>query len=307
MIWLRPLWLSLMLCFALPVSAPQSQEDGADASAREADDGATTVEARQRALMALRDEAGRLRAIGESLSAARALNRAGRFRVKLNSYQDALSAYREALQLLRQTPDPATNVDSLNGSALAYYELSKCGEAQTLLQKAITLSEENNYPAGKAEALLTLSSCRNYRDHALALRTAQQALALWQTVGRKRGIADAYDAVGHYQLAQNNLTESTQSFETALGLWRELNIADEQAAALINLGFIEYRKGAWQNVFAYLTQAQELLDEKAEPYRMGQITSGLAEAFIESGSLRPASTNTFRRWITIAERKIRAP
>ncbi len=33
----------------------------------------------------------------------------------------------------------------------------------------------------------------------------------------------------------------------------------------------------------FLTQAQNLLDEEAEPYKMGQINTGLAEAFIESG------------------------
>jgi hypothetical protein len=32
-----------------------------------------------------------------------------------------------------------------------------------------------------------------------------------------------------------------------------------------------------------LSQAQTLLDEQAEPYRMGQIVGTMAEAFIESG------------------------
>src|SRR6185312_13066399 len=56
-----------------------------------------------------------------------------------------------------------------------------------------------------------------------------------------------------------------------------------QAGALISLGFIEYRKGAWQSCMSLLTQAQALLDENAEPFRMGQISAGIAEAFIESG------------------------
>jgi CHAT domain-containing protein/tetratricopeptide (TPR) repeat protein len=280
---LRLLLLILAFCLVLPASGPRAQEEEANAAEREADESATSVEARQRALTTLLEDARRLRNGGKMPEAARALNRAGRFHLKLNLPEDALATFQEALTITRETPHAALNIDSLNGLGAAYNRLSKCAEAQTFLQQAITLSEQNNYPAGKAEALLTLSQCQNYSDHALALRTAQEALALWQSVGRKRGVAQSYVAVGEYQLAQNNLTEAARSYETALNLWRELNVASEQAEMLISLGFVEYRKGAWQNVFTFLTQAQNLLDEKAEPYKMGQITSGMAEAFVESG------------------------
>src|SRR6185503_11441183 len=56
-----------------------------------------------------------------------------------------------------------------------------------------------------------------------------------------------------------------------------------QATILIYLGFLEYRNGAWQDSLAFYTRAESLLDEKAEPYRMAQITGGLGEAFLESG------------------------
>lgn len=280
---LRLLLLILAFCLVLPASGPQAQEEEASAAEREADESATSVEARQRALTTLLEDAHRFRNGGKMPEAARALNRAGRFQLKLNLPEDALATFQEALTITEQTPHAALNIDSRNGLGAAYNRLSKCAEAQTFLQQAITLSEQNSYPAGKAEALLTLSQCQNYSDHALALRTAQEALALWQSVGRKRGVAQSYVAVGEYQLAQNNLTEAARSYETALNLWRELNVASEQAEMLISLGFVEYRKGAWQNVFTFLTQAQNLLDEKAEPYKMGQITSGMAEAFVESG------------------------
>lgn len=270
-----------MFTILLPASARQAQND--DVLNREGDESASTTEERQRALTTLLTAARQLREAGETSQAARFLNRAGRLQVQLNSTQDAIATYQDALILLNQTPAPAINVDSLNGLASAYNRLSKCDESQTFLRRAIALSEQHGYIAGKAEALLTLSDCQNYRDHALGLRTAQEALALWQSVNHKWGIAKSYVAIGEYQFAQNNLTEATQGYEAALNLWRELNLASEQAEALINLGFIEHRKGAWQNVFAFLTQAQDLLDEAAEPYKMGQINAGLAAAFVESG------------------------
>lgn len=263
--------------------APAARAQDEEILAREGDESATTTEQRQHSLNTLSTSARQASDVGDLLKAARYLNRAGRLQLRLNQPQDALASYQTALALLKRTPDPTIEVDSLNGMAAAYKHLSKCDEAQTFLQQATVLSDQSGYTAGKAEALLSLSFCQNYGDHALALRTAEESLALWQSINHRRGIAQSHTAISFYQMAQNNLTQAAQSGEAALSLWRELNVAGKQADALISLGYIEYRKGAWQNVLVFLTQAQDLIDEKAEPGKMGQITAGLAEAFIESG------------------------
>lgn len=276
------LLLLLLLCISWPASALQAQDE--DLLAREDDESATTTEERERTLASLLTAARQLRNTGETLRAARVLNRAGRLQLKLSLPQDALASYQDALTILKRRPDAPIQVDSLNGLGAAYSHLSKCvDKAQPVLQQAIDLSTQTNYVAGKAEALLTLSNCQNYHDQALAVRIAQESLALWQSVNLKRGIARSYLVISDYQLSRNDLTEATQNGEAALTLWRELNDVEQQAAALINLGYIEYRKGAWHNVFVFLTQAQALLDEKSQPYMMGQINAGYADAFIESG------------------------
>ncbi|MFL6228276.1 MAG: CHAT domain-containing protein [Pyrinomonadaceae bacterium] len=160
--------------------------------------------------------------------------------------------------------------------------MNKCDEAKEVLRQAVALSEQSGYVAGEAQALLTLSECFE-QDHATALRTAQEALALWQSVGHKWGIAKSYSAIGHYRQAQNDLAEATQSHEASLAIWRELGLRDEQAEELINLGFVEYRKGDWENTLSYLTQAQALLDGESDLYKLGQINAALGDAFIESG------------------------
>jgi CHAT domain-containing protein/Tfp pilus assembly protein PilF len=275
------LLLLLLLCISWPASALQAQDE--DLLAREDDERATTTEERERTLASLLTTAVRLRNNGETLQTARVLNRAGRLQLKLSLPEDALASYQDALRILKRTPDPTTQVDSLNGMGATYSHLSKCEKAETILQQAISLSKQNEYVAGRAEALLTLCDCQKYYDQALAVRTAQESLALWQSINFKQGIARSYLAISDYQFSQNNLTEATQSGQAALALWRELNVPDQEAEALINLGYIEYRKGAWPNVLDFLTQAQVLLDEKAQPYKMGQIKAGFADAFIESG------------------------
>ena len=141
--------------------------------------------------------------------------------------------------------------------------------------------------------MLTLSDCQNHRDHSLALRTAQESLALYRSINRKRGMAEAYVVIGHDQMTQNNLTDCAASMESALSLYRELEDKDEQASVLIYQAMIEFRKGAWQNALALNTQAQSMIDERAEPYKMGQIAIGLGDAFLEIG-MPDVALNKFR-------------
>jgi len=273
--------LPAVIALAILAGFPSRAQD--DVLLREGDESAVSLSEREHTLAILQAAALRFREAKELSKAAGLMNRVGWLQLRLDLPADALTTYRDALALITPTSAPSTYIDSLNGVSTAQDQLSQCDQAQTGLRQAIALSEQHNYVAGKAQALLTLSDCQNANDHALALNTAQEALALYKSIGHKIGLANSYGLIGDYQLAQTNLPEATLSYEAAQALWRELNIAPEQAGSLINLGFIEYRKGAWQNSISFLTQAQFLIDEKSERFKMGQISAGLGEAFMESG------------------------
>ncbi|HET6891355.1 MAG TPA: tetratricopeptide repeat protein, partial [Pyrinomonadaceae bacterium] len=277
---LRPLLLVLLLVSPLAESRVQ---DDTKRLADEEDALLITVEARQQALSTLLTTAQQSRNVGEDLEAARAWNRAGRLQIQLNLADAAILTYRKALKALAHSPEPATQADSLNGLAKAYSNLGQCDKAEPLLRRSIALTQQHARTAEKAEALLVLSACQDFSDHSLSIQTATESLDLWRSLDNKRGMARAHSALGDYHMAQNSLMDSTQNFQAALELWRELKTPQGEAEALIGLGFLEYRKGAWQASLSFYTQAEQLFDQKAEPYMMGQITAGLAEAFIESG------------------------
>lgn len=252
--------------------------------ARESNDNAISLEDRQEALRKLHEAARLFLSVNETIEAARVLNRAGRLQLILNQPQAAVDSHTKALDLLKQTPDTAAEVDGLNGLGADYFvQEKKRDAAEQALNRAIELSERSGYTAGQAQALLNLSDIQNTYNHALALQTAQSALALWQKLDDKQGLASTYGKLGQCYMAQNILPESKQNYEQSLSLWRDLNNPPEQAEALINLGFIEHRKGEWSNEISFYTQAQGLLDERAEPEKMGQIAAGIAGAFNESG------------------------
>jgi len=276
-------WLPIFvaLCFAVALSA--RVQESAEAQSVEEDYLITRIDELRRAVVELQRKADELLLAGQVIDAARTLNRVGRFQIRMYVADEASQTFQQALRLLDRQPDIQTKIDSLNGLAASYDNLSKCDLVEPSASTAIALSTQTNYVAGKAEALLTLSHCQNHHDHALAMKSAQESLDLWRSIDRKRGVAEAHVAIGEYQMGQNDLLESEKSLQTALSLYRELNAIDQQATILIYLGFVEYRNGAWQNALGFYTKAQSLIDEKTDPYRMAQITGGLGESFLESG------------------------
>ena len=277
----------LLFLYELPAV---SQAQNESVLTRQNDEGARTREQREQALTILLNAAQQI-SNSEPAKAAAFLNRAARLQFRINSSPDALTTYQSALTILDRSPEPTIRVESLNGLTYVLAQSGKCDQAQKYIDEALALSDQHQNVSGRAEALLNLSDCQNLGDPRLASETIAESLRLFTSVGDKRGMARAHMLQGDFQTVRSELIEATKSNEAALSIWRELDIPDEQAGALINLGFIQYRKGAWQECLTFLTQAQTLVDEKSEPFRMAQVYAGVAEAFMESGIPEAGLTN----------------
>lgn len=275
------LLLIAAFCLLWPAFALHPQGE-AKAFTDEEDARVATVSARQNAVTDSLTAGDRFHNAGDNVKAAGEWNRAGRFQLKLNKPEEAIATFQRALDALATKPDPRTRVDSLNGLARAYERAGEPDKATPRVEQAIALSDKINYVEGKAEALLVQTYCLSNKLDSLI--KAQESLQLWTSLNNKLGMAQAYLVVGEYQIIQNNLIEAANNYEMARRLWQELNVPNQVAEALISLGFVEWRKGAWQASLSFYIQAQQLIvEETAEPYMMGQIKAGLAEAFLESG------------------------
>jgi CHAT domain-containing protein len=270
-----------LFCLVFPVYAPEAS-DNASLPARETKQKSATIAARKQTLSSLLSAAGELRRANERQKAVKTLNEAGHIQLDLSQPNEALATFQQSRALLEQDIDPFTTVDTLNGLAAAHVALNQYSQALPLINQARTTSDQNHYPAGKAEALLLLSYCQNNESHDDAISTAGEALSVWQSIGNQRGIVRSHLALGTYHYAKTSLIEAEQNFQSALDLARQIDDSLLEAESLVYLGFIAYRKGAWQDTFALATSAQDLVDS-APPYLLGQITATFAEAFIETG------------------------
>jgi CHAT domain-containing protein/predicted negative regulator of RcsB-dependent stress response len=273
--------LFVVLCLALVVRAQETTNpiETARQLSSAANDTGITLPERKDALQKLETSAQLFLSAGEKLEAARVLNRVGRLQLILGSTSDSISAHNQALSLLKETPSVEVEVDNLNGLAAAYLRNLNKRDAEQALHRSIWLSDQEHYTPGKAQALLTLSNLQSYENHGVAVRTALESLALWTTIGDKPAIARTHEQMGDYYLAQHLLAEATQSYEQALQIWRDLNNSPGQAAALINLGYIDLRRAEWQSGMSRFGQAGALIDAQSEPQMMGQISCGMAELY----------------------------
>jgi tetratricopeptide (TPR) repeat protein len=232
-----------LFCLVFPVYAPEAS-DNASPPARESKQKSATIAARKQTLSSLLSAAGELRRANDTKKAIQTLNEAGHLQLDLSQPNEALTTFQQSSALLYQDVDPVIKVDTLNGLAAAHNALNQYSQAIPLLNDARTISDQNNYPAGKAEALLLLSECQNNKSHDDALSTAGEALSIWQSIGNQRGIVRSHLALGTYHYAQASLIEAEQNFQTALELARQINDSLLQAESLVYIGFIGYRKCA---------------------------------------------------------------
>jgi CHAT domain-containing protein len=272
----------VVFCLVFPAYAPEASDKGG-LPARPAKQQPATLAARKETLNTLLSTAGKLRRANDTQKAVQTLNEAGHLQLDLNLNKEALTTFQQSHALLDQGTDQVTTVDTLNGLASAYLAVDNYAEAKLLVESARTISEQNNYPAGKAEALLLLSQCQNQKNHATAINTAGEALSLWQSIGNNRGVVRSHLFMGQYYVAQTSLPEATQNFQAAADLAGAIGDSRLKAESLMYQGYVEYRKAAWQDLISLFTSAEELIDAEAEPFLMGQITAGFAEAFIETG------------------------
>lgn len=277
--------LALLLVSAiLLASGSYLQAQDADALVRVQDRQLRTKVERERVLTETLNAAREASDAADWTRAAGFLNRAGRLlQLGLHEPETALDRFQEVRGMLQHSTESREYIDSLNGSAAAYNDLSKCDEAGPLTTDALERSRRINYIAGEAEALLLSSNCQMDKSLSLALNAAGESLERWRSLNNRQGMALAYRAIGHYQLLQSNVVEATKNHEESLKIFRELDIVPEVAESLIYLGFVAYRQGAWDDCLSYLAQAQGMIDEQADPFMMGQIIGTIGETFLENG------------------------
>ncbi len=115
-------------------------------------------------------------------------------------------------------------------------------------------------------------------DHTASARAAQNALALFQRVGNRRGEAQSLHDLGLAAYRQGDYRAARDTYEQALALWQEMDDRRGKAATLNHLGNLMRQIGEYATAQAYHEEALTL-------YRAMADRTGQAEGLRSLGAL----------------------
>lgn len=116
-----------------------------------------------------------------------------------------------------------------------YGQLGHTVQAETLYQQALAFAEAGHYLQVKAKALTglaTIARQRQQMDIALAYHT--QSIDLFDSIGAKCDLANAYVELGHSHMTLNHVEKAHQYWQQALALYSNIH-AHKQVGRVANL------------------------------------------------------------------------
>jgi tetratricopeptide (TPR) repeat protein len=155
-------------------------------------------------------------------------------------------------------------------------------ESRTLFQGLGTIGKQ-----GMAYALWNLAAMADQQDRSKAL--CQEALALFQQIGDKFGIAQCLDGLGDYASNENDYEQARSLGEQHLALRHEIGDKDGQALAFLHLGQLAFQQGNFKGAIIHHEASLVLFREVGNRWAMGWVLSKLGRVALAQGNYGQAT------------------
>lgn len=175
---------------------------------------------------------------------------------------------------------------TLNNLGMSYYETNQPVDAMTCFQKAFLIRHQVGDLDGLAATLLNLSLLHAEEgDFALAADALSEAKDIHTITGDKLGLCRTILRLGMLQVDMKDNDAGRQHFQTALALATDAGVssADDEAAALYNLGNLALRDGDWNDAQPLLKQAERILEKSGPNIGLGMVQYCLGRLHVITG------------------------
>ncbi|MBL7998355.1 MAG: tetratricopeptide repeat protein [Candidatus Kapabacteria bacterium] len=154
------------------------------------------------------------------------------------------------------------------------------GDFQTALdfaRAALDLAEEKNVKGETtAKAFGNIGSVyQNLSDYPQALTNIQKALAIYEEIGSKNGIASNLSNIGIVYLYLSDYTQALTYYQKSLAIYEEIGSKDGIASNLGNIGIVYKNLSDYPQALTYFQKALAILEEirskQGIAYNLGNI------------------------------------
>jgi predicted ATPase/class 3 adenylate cyclase len=162
-------------------------------------------------------------------------------------------------------------------------------EGRTWLAAALERADAGAPAAARAKALHGAGSLAlAQHDFAPAAELLEAGLALYQTLGDKRGCAWVISELGHLALYQGEDERAAARYAEGLALSRELGDSYNSAWALNHLGTVAQRRGALDQARELLAQSLALFQSLRHTAGVGTVLNQLGRVALRTGNIANA-------------------
>ncbi len=189
-------------------------------------------------------------------------------------------------KLLSKINVDTARVDLLNALSKSYFNTSP-DTSVTIAMKSKELAEKINYRPGLALALKNMGigyylQGSYYID---AIKTWQQALEVYQSIGDKTGVANMLSNQGAIYFNQGDDAKSLELHLNSLKISEEINDTLRILTSLVNIGTVYLNKPATYNkALDYFLKSYKLSKAINDQYLIGTSTANLGEIYYKMGN-----------------------
>jgi len=224
----------------------------------------------ERAVEVFQQSSMRFEAIGDKNNAAYALAAVGHIHDLRGNYGQALECFRKALAQFEEVDNPYGMALMLSGIGTIYGERGDFVQALEFYQKTLALPEPRDQQeiAARIATLVHIGGIHFLQsNHSSAAEYYYKALAQYEALKDKRGVAFALRSIGSVYQSQSNYGLALAFFRKALAQYETLADRKEIASTLSDIGGVYQKQGDTAQALEYfqkcLTQYEEM-GNKAE-------------------------------------------
>jgi predicted ATPase/class 3 adenylate cyclase len=188
----------------------------------------------------------------------------------LSNYPAAITAAQSALEMARKNRDKVSEVKSLNQWGTAFGMQGDFLGAREQFKQALNALPDTDTPDLQQARATTLHNLGNNEhllgDYPAALRSFDQALALWQDIGDSRGESRTLNNLATVYTDQGDYTNALKHLDKARSIKEQIGDLSGEAQSLHNLGAIYRDLGVYDTARTYYEQALSLERTLGNPW-----------------------------------------
>ncbi len=213
----------------------------------------------------------------------------GRVAIRSGDAQGSLDPLNRAYSLAVQVDNPEQKATSLHLMAVAYRMLSKPEEVLRSEQQALTIWRSVGQKRGLALSLNEMARAQAALGKSKdATSNFQEALQIRRDIGDKGGLADTLIDMGNFSDDRGDHDGAVKMYKEALQLERDIGDEGMQAVCLNNIGSVYSEKSQYEDALTYFQQVLQLREKSKVPQDIVDAVHNLGDVSTSMGQYEQA-------------------